>query len=133
MTFLQWFIFFLIIQGIHFLGTWKLYLKAGRKSWEAAIPIYNGIILMRIINRPKWWIFLLFVPVVNLLMFPVIWIETIRTFGFYKKSDSFLVIITFGIYILYINYLTDTKYNANRSLKPRSELGEWISSISIVF
>ena len=85
---------------------------------------------MRIINRPKWWIFLLFVPVVNLLMFPVIWIETIRTFGFYKKSDSFLVIITFGIYILYINYLTDTKYNANRSLKPRSELGEWISSIT---
>ena len=130
MTFLQWFVFFLIIQVIHFLGTWKLYVKAGRKAWEAAIPIYNGIILMRIINRPKWWILLLFIPVVNLLMFPVIWIETIRTFGFYKKSDSFLVIVTFGIYILYINYLTDTKYNANRSLKPRSEVGEWISSIT---
>ena len=130
MTFLQWFIIFLIIQVIHFFGTWKLYVKAGRKSWEAAIPIYNGIILMRIINRPKWWILLLFIPVVNLLMFPVIWIETIRTFGFYKKSDSFLVIVTFGLYILYINYLTDTKYNANRSLKPRSEVGEWISSIT---
>ena len=61
-----------------------------RKAWEAAIPVYNGIILMRIINRPKWWILLLFIPVVNLLMFPVIWIETLRTFGFYKKSDSFL-------------------------------------------
>ena len=130
MTYLQWFLFFLSVQAIHFLGTWKLYVKAGRKAWEAAIPIYNGIILMRIINRPKWWIFLLFIPVVNLLMFPVIWIETIRTFGFYKKSDSFLVIITFGLYILYINYLTDKKYNANRSSKPRSELGEWISSIT---
>ena len=130
MTFLQWFLFFLSIQTIHFFGTWKLYVKAGRKAWEAAIPVYNGIILMRIINRPKWWILLLFIPVVNLLMFPVIWIETLRTFGFYKKSDSFLVIITFGLYILYINYLTDSKYNANRSLKPRSELGEWISSIT---
>ena len=113
MTFLQWFLFFLSIQTIHFFGTWKLYVKAGRKAWEAAIPVYNGIILMRIINRPKWWILLLFIPVVNLLMFPVIWIETLRTFGFYKKSDSFLVIITFGLYILYINYLTDSKYNAN--------------------
>ena len=130
MTFLQWFLFFLSIQTIHFFGTWKLYVKAGRKAWEAAIPVYNGIILMRIINRPKWWILLLFIPVVNLLMFPVIWIETLRTFGFYKKSDSFLVIITFGLYILYINYLTDSKYNVNRSLKPRSELGEWISSIT---
>jgi signal peptidase I len=130
MTFTEWFIFFILLQVIHFLGTWKLYIKAGRKSWEAAIPIYNAIILMKIINRPKWWVILLFVPVVNLLMFPVIWIETIRTFGFYKRLDSFLVIVTLGLYIFYINYATDGSYNANRGLKPRSELGEWISSIS---
>ena len=130
MTFTQWFIFFLAVQVIHFLGTWKLYVKAGRKAWEAAIPIYNGIVLMNIINRPKWWVVLLFIPVVNLLMFPVIWIETIRTFSFYKKLDSFLVIVTLGFYIFYINYATDTKHIAERSLKPRSELGEWISSIA---
>ncbi|PQJ69580.1 signal peptidase I [Polaribacter butkevichii] len=130
MTFTEWFIFFLVIQVIHFLGTWKLYVKAGRKAWEAAIPIYNGVVLMSIIKRPKWWIILLFIPIVNLLMFPVIWIETIRTFGFYKKIDSLLVILTLGLYIFYINYATDAKYNAERSLKPRSELGEWVSSIT---
>lgn len=130
MTFTQWFIFFLVVQVIHFLGTWKLYVKAGRKAWEAAVPIYNGVVLMQIINRPKWWIVLLFIPIVNLLMFPVIWIETIRTFGFYKKLDSFLAIATLGLYIFYINYATDSKYNAERSLKPRSEVGEWVSSIT---
>ena len=130
MTFTQWFIFFLGVQVIHFLATWKLYVKAGRKAWEAAIPIYNGIILMKIINRPKWWIILLFIPIVNLLMFPVIWIETIRTFGFYKKIDSLLVLLTFGLYIFYISYATDAKYNSERSTKPRSELGEWVSSIT---
>ena len=130
MTFTEWFIFFIFIQVIHFLGTWKLYIKSGRKAWEAAIPIYNAIVLMKIINRPKWWVMLLFIPVVNLLMFPVIWIETIRTFGFYKKLDSLLVIVTLGLYIFYINYATDTTYNENRELKPRSELGEWVSSIS---
>lgn len=130
MNFTEWFLFFLVIQILHFLGTWKLYVKAGKKAWEAAIPIYNGVVLMQIINRPKWWIILLFIPVVNLLMFPVIWIETIRTFGYYKKSDSLLVILTLGLYILYINYATDATYNAERSLKPRSEVGEWVSSIT---
>jgi signal peptidase I len=130
MTFTEWFIFFIFIQVIHFLGTWKLYIKSGRKAWEAAIPIYNAIVLMKIINRPKWWVMLLFIPVVNLLMFPVIWIETIRTFGFYKRLDSLLVIVTLGLYIFYINYATDTTYNENRELKPRSALGEWVSSIS---
>ena len=130
MTFTEWFLFFIAVQIIHFLGTWKLYVKAGRKAWEAAIPIYNGVVLMQMINRPKWWIILLFIPIVNLLMFPVIWIETIRTFGFYKKTDSLLVIVTLGLYIFYINYATDANYNGERSLKPRSELGEWISSIT---
>ncbi|WP_445747784.1 signal peptidase I [Polaribacter sp.] len=130
MTFTQWFLFFISIQIIHFLGTWKLYQKAGRKAWEAAIPIYNGIVLMQIIKRPKWWIILLFIPIINLLMFPVIWIETIRTFGFYKKLDSFLVIATLGLYIFYINYKKDVTFNEDRSLKPQSELGEWVSSIT---
>ncbi len=130
MTFTQWFLFFIAIQVIHFLGTWKLYVKAGRKAWEAIIPIYNGIVLMQIINRPKWWVLLLFVPVVNLLMFLVIWIETIRTFGFYRKVDSLLVIATLGGYIFYINYATEAIYNAKRSIKPRSELGEWVNSIT---
>ncbi len=50
MTFIEWFIFFLVIQVIHFTGTWKLYQRANRKAWEAAIPIYNAVILMKIIK-----------------------------------------------------------------------------------
>ena len=130
MTFTEWFLFLLAVQVVHFLGTWKLYVKAGRKAWEAAVPVYNGIVLMQIIKRPKWWVLLLFIPVVNLLMFPVIWIETIRTFGFTSKKDSFLVLITLGLYIYYISYVTNASYRTERSLKPQSELGEWISSIT---
>jgi len=117
MNFTEWFLFFLVIQVLHFLGTWKLYVKAGRKAWEAAIPIYNGIVLMQIINRPKWWILLLFIPVINLLMFPIIWIETVRTFGFYKKLDSLLAIVTLGLYVFYINYATDNKLQCRQKFK----------------
>ncbi|MCD8439669.1 signal peptidase I [Tenacibaculum finnmarkense] len=130
MTFSEWFLFFLILQVIHFLGTWKLYVKAGRKAWEAALPIYNAILLMQIINRPKWWVILLFIPVVNLLMFPILWIETCRSFGFNKKTDTLLAVFTLGFYIYYINYLTDTPYIKDRSLQPNSALGEWVSSIA---
>ena len=70
MTLLQWFIFFLAVQVIHYLGTWKLYQKAGRKPWEAAVPVYNAVVLMRIIRKPRWWVILLFIPIVNLIMFP---------------------------------------------------------------
>jgi signal peptidase I len=129
MTITEWFIFFLIIQVIHFLGTWKLYVKAGRSAWEAAIPVYNSIILMQIIKRPKWWIILLFIPIINLLMFPVIWVETIRSFGRNSKMDTILVILTLGLYIYYVNYILDVAYIEDRSLHPKTGAGEWISSI----
>jgi signal peptidase I len=129
MTIIEWFIFILIVQGIHFLGTWKLYVKAGRKAWEAAVPIYNGIVLMQIIKRPKWWLILVFIPIINLLMFPVIWVETIRSFGRNSKADTFLAIVTLGLYIYYVNYFLDVSYIEERSLKPRSGAGEWTSSI----
>ena len=125
----QWIIFILIVQVIHFLGTWKLYVKAGRKAWEAAIPIYNAIVLMQIINRPKWWVILLFIPIINLLMFPVIWVETIRSFGRNSLMESWLVVLTLGFYIYYVNYVLDIKYIEERSLHPKTAMGEWVSSI----
>jgi len=129
MTITEWFIFFLIMQVVHFAGTWKLYQKAGRKAWEAAIPIYNAIILMQIINRPKWWVILLFVPIVNLIMFPVVWVETLRSFGKNSTLDTILGIATLGLYIYYINYTQDVKYIENRSLHPANKGADTVSSL----
>lgn len=129
MTITQWFIFFLVVQLIHFAGTWKLYLKAGRKAWEAAVPVYNAVVLMKIINRPTWWVILLFIPVVNLIMFPVVWVETLRSFGKNKPVDTILGVLTLGLYIYYINYTQDVQHLADRSTKPKTESGETVSSI----
>ena len=129
MTALQWLFFILIVQIIHGLGTWKLYIKAGRKAWEAFIPVYNAIVLMQIINRPKWYTFLLFVPVINLIMFPIVWVETIRSFGYNTTKDTILVIVTLGFYIYYINYTQNPTYITDRSLVPTNKTADTISSI----
>ena len=78
MSVYQWFIFFLLVQIVHFLGTWKLYESAGRKRWEAAIPVYNAIVLMKIIGRPTWWTIL-----------PVSWWWELH------QNSPFLVIINY--------------------------------------
>jgi signal peptidase I len=129
MTLIQWFVFFLIVQVIHFAGTWKLYENAGRKRWEAAIPVYNAIVLMKIINRPTWWTILLFVPVVNLIMFPVVWVETLRSFGKNTTLDTVLGIATLGFYIYYLNYTQQLNYISNRSLIPTNKTADTISSL----
>lgn len=129
MTAYQWFVFFLLVQLIHFLGTWKLYEAAGRKRWEAAVPVYNSIILMKIIGRPTWWTILLFIPIINLIMFPVIWVETLRSFGKRSSLDTFLGIVTLGFYLYYINYTQPLNYVSDRSLTPENKAADTVSSL----
>ncbi|MDC0485412.1 signal peptidase I [Flavobacteriaceae bacterium] len=129
MTLTQWILFTLAIQVIHFLGTWKLYKVAGYKSWQAAVPIYNAIILMKIIKRPLWWVILLFIPTINLILFGIIWVETLRSFGKNSAKDTFLGIITFGLYIYTINYSSNPTHFPDRSLQAKTGLGETVSSI----
>jgi signal peptidase I len=129
MTLYLWFVFFLAIQIIHFLGTWKLYESAGRKRWEAIVPVYNAIVLMKIIGRPTWWTVLLFIPIINLIIFPVIWVETLRSFGKKSTLDTFLGIITFGFYIYYVNYTQKLDYITDRSIHPENKTADTISSL----
>ena len=125
-----WLLFILLVQVIHGIGTWKLYVKAGRKAWEAFVPVYNGIILMQIINRPKYWILLLFIPVINLFLFPIIWIETLRTFGKKSTLDMILGVVTLGFYIAYVNYTQEVTYHSNRDLTPPNKTMDTLGSLS---
>ncbi|TPG37515.1 signal peptidase I [Flavobacterium pectinovorum] len=126
----QWLIFILILQLIHGLSTWKLYLKAGRKPLEAFIPFYNLYVLMKIINRPRWWIILLFIPIINLIIIPVVWVETIRSFGKNATSDTILVLVTLGFYITFLNYNSQKlTYIENRDLTATTKTGDTISSL----
>ena len=129
MTLLQWVLFFFLIQVVHFLGTWRLYRAAGFNFWQGLIPIYNAYVLMQIIRRPKWWVLLLFVPTINLIIFAVIWVETLRSFGWNSTKNTMLVIVSAGFYIYALNYSDNPKYIPNRSLKPKTSFGETISSI----
>ena len=125
-----WLLFILVVQIIHGLSTWKLYVKAGRKAWEAFVPVYNGIVLMQIINRPKYWILLLFIPVINLFLFPIIWIETLRTFGKKSTLDMVLGVLTLGFYITYVNYTQEVTYHADRDLKAPNKTMDTLGSLS---
>ena len=128
MTLSQWALFVLLCQLLMFVKLWKLYKKAGYAPYLAAVPIYNSVILLRIIGRPAWWVILLYFPIVNLLMLPVVWVETVRKFGKDSLTDTFLAWATLGLYGFYINYASDVTYNPEQSTVPKTKFGQFIGS-----
>ena len=128
MTLSQWALFVLLCQLLMFVKLWKLYKKAGYAPFLAAVPIYNSVILLRIIRRPDWWVILLYFPIVNLLMLPVVWVETARKFGKDSLTDTFLAWATLGLYGFYINYASDVTYNPEQPTVPKTKFGQFIGS-----
>ena len=128
MTLSQWALFVMLCQLLMFVKLWKLFKKAGDAPYLAAVPIYNSVILLRIIGRPSWWVILLYFPIINLLMLPVVWVETARKFGKDSLTDSFLAWATLGLYGFYLNYAGDVTYNPEQSVASKTKFGQFVGS-----
>ena len=77
---------------------WRIFEKAGRPGWAAIIPIYNTIVLLDIVGKPWWWIFLFMIPVVNIIF--AIWMMNLLSLSFGKGTGFTigLIILSFIFY-----------------------------------
>ena len=62
-------------------GIWKVFTKAGEPGWAAIIPIYNIIVLLKIVGRPIWWIVLFIIPLVSIVIAFIVYIDLAKSFG----------------------------------------------------
>jgi hypothetical protein len=87
-----------IVSIIVIIAQWKIYSKAGKPGWACIIPIYNVIVLLEIVGKPIWWIFLYLIPCVNIVF--GIWTINLlsKSFG---KEEGFtvgLILLPFVFY-----------------------------------
>lgn len=92
---------------------YKVFKKAGRKGWEALIPIYNFIVMIQIAELPMWYIALYFIPFANIYAMFKIYIEFAHKFG---KSTGFGVASVFFSFICFpILAFGDAQYQGSVS------------------
>ncbi len=70
-----------IVAVVILVAWWKIFTKAGKPGWAAIIPIYNVIVLLQVVGRPIWWIFLFLIPVVNIIIEIIVILDLAKSFG----------------------------------------------------
>lgn len=50
-------------------------------AWYAWIPILNMVLLLNVAKKPVWWVFLFFVPFVNIVILVITWMEVAKARG----------------------------------------------------
>ncbi|TNE29796.1 MAG: signal peptidase I [Bacteroidetes bacterium] len=126
MMYLYLFIGLAIYRG---LISWKFYVAAGRKAWEAFVPFYNVWVLLKITDRPKWWILLYYVPVVDNVMAIILTYELLHVFKFREIKYAILCVLTLGLYLAYLNYTEPLKYHGRDDSWIKKNLGSWVNAV----
>jgi len=75
---------------------WRVFTKAGEAGWKSIIPIWNTIVILRIVGRPLWWIILLLIPLVNLIFSLIVMLDLAKSFG--KGSG-------FGVGLFFLSFI----------------------------
>ncbi|WP_456843771.1 DUF5684 domain-containing protein [Cellulomonas sp. P5_C6] len=86
-----------LIYSFALLGVFR---KADEPVWQAFIPIWSTIVLIKVSGRPIWWIILLLIPIVNIVIAVLIYHGLSTSFG---HGAGFTVGLLFlSIIFLYI-------------------------------
>ena len=75
-----WIIYIAIIVAI-IAGWWMIFTKAGEAGWKSIIPIWNILVLLKIIGREWWWIILMLIPLVNIVIWIIVSLDLAKVFG----------------------------------------------------
>lgn len=76
----------------------KVFKKANRSGISAWIPFYNIMVLLEITNSPKWYLWMLLIPVINIIWCLFLMTSLSKQF---RKSRTFALGLTFLPFIFY--------------------------------
>ncbi len=113
------------------LAYYKFFEKAGKPSWIGFVPFYNYYVHIEIVGRPKWWIALLFVPVVNFFVALTIHLDLYKSFGRFSYVHQVLGTILWPIYTCYTAW-SGVEYKGKATEIPKEKKilpQEWMEAI----
>jgi signal peptidase I len=118
-------------------GLYKMFEKAGEAGWKALVPVYNKIVWLDIIGRPRWRYALLWVPIINIFVLVGMIIELVKSFEKWGFFDHVLAVVLTPFYFLFLGFSKspDNKYfhkGYQQELKnpmPKNAIREWAEAV----
>jgi hypothetical protein len=101
-----WIIYIAVIV-ILIAALWQVFVKAGEAGWKAIIPIWNTLVLLRIVGREWWWIILMLIPIVSLVVWIIVAIDLAKSFGRGTGFAIGLILLPF-IFLPILGFGSDT-------------------------
>ncbi|MGL6279044.1 MAG: DUF5684 domain-containing protein [Gaiella sp.] len=78
---MEWLVIYIAIYVLFVAGLWQTFVKAGEEGWKAIIPIWNTLVMLKIVGRDWWWIILMLIPIVGFVIWIIVSLDLAKSFG----------------------------------------------------
>jgi hypothetical protein len=109
---MTWFWIYIALYVLFVAGLWKTFEKAGEAGWKAIIPIYNILILLKMVGREWWWILLMLIPIVGFIVWIIVALDLAKVFGRGTGFAIGLIFLSF-IFVVILGFGSDTYRGPN--------------------
>ena len=119
-----------MLNVLPMIGLYGMFRKASVAGWKALIPFYNIWVMISIAQRPKYWFFLMFIPVIGWFIALAMLIEFVKTFGKFKFYEHALTVFSAGLYFIYVGFNHKDTFKGVEAVKSykKSSSREWIDA-----
>ena len=87
---------FLLIGAV---AKWRLFVKCDQPGLASIVPIWDLVVTMSIVGRPKWHAWFFVIPVFNIFFAFKVLIELAQSFGKTSVVDYILVVVLNILYV----------------------------------
>lgn len=84
----------LAISILFIVSFWKVFSKAGKPGWACLVPFYSGFVMVQIAGKSILWFFLMFVPMINFIIWILLCVAIAEKFG---KGIGMAILLMMGI------------------------------------
>lgn len=97
-------IFYFVIFLVFYLYFGICYMQIAKKTqtpntWWAWIPILNILLFVKIAGKPWWWVLLLLIPLVNIIISIILWMEVAKKRGKPDWVGILIIVPVVGFFI----------------------------------
>lgn len=118
-------------------GLFGIFKKAGVEGWKGFVPVYNLIVWMDLIGKPRWWVIWFFVPIMNFIIWIGVVLDLVRSFGKHQFGIHLAAVIVPFFYFPILGWRKQDEYQGKwaeiaeeyKKKHKKGELREWLDAI----
>ena len=97
------FLYYLVLSILRGALTFNFLQANGIARWQAFVPVLRTVRLLEVADRPRWWAFLFYIPVVDNVMSIILSYELLHMHGYRENKHILYTLGTLGGYLGWIN------------------------------